>query len=43
MNENDIERFVQILEGVAERAQLWLDKDIEAEMAKYRYMYYIWI
>ena len=34
MNENDIERF--LLDDTAERAKLWLDKDIEAEMEKYR-------
>lgn len=34
MNENDIERF--LIGDVAERAKLWLDKDIEAEMDKYR-------
>ena len=34
MNENDIERF--LIGDVAERAKLWLDKDIEAEIDKYR-------
>ena len=34
MTEDDIERF--LASDLAKRAELWLDKDVEAEIEKYR-------